>query len=653
MPLTSILKQFATADRTCGRLGRKLYSGPRWMALLVYCLALCPALLTAQTTTSISLEVLLEPNATFSDGYIIGSPRFSSNETYPIIVDQGGAVLHSELRPFRGFNFDLHPDGRLAWYWTMEGVWEILDSSLQVSESLDFIGGDPDYHDMELLEEDKFLLLGKEIITVTLEDSIPDTTDTDRAVIDCLIQELDGEDNVDWFWRASDHIPPSWCTHCNWEAPMLDAYHHNAFQTLDNGDVLLCLRNMDAVVRINRLTGALVWVAGGPFSDFTFTAGSEVFKHPHDAQMIGEDRLLLFDNGTGKQSAISRGVEYEINLETGTLTQLREWVHPDGNYASSQGSIQRLNNGGTLIGWGTGSSDVFGGGMITEYDENDNLVGSIYFPENHFSYRARKVPAGELPLIQGCRNSDACNYDNTAAINGMCILAGDPCNDGNDCTVGDAIQEDCSCAGFLPDSNSPVGCSDPEAVNYDPCSLPNVDDGSCQYAVDFRVDATMLSPMPTNMNILLEGAPYSLTQGGYGTWKGTLLLGNGDWTYRFEAGGALDTVERSLDLMWPLAESMGEQRSCFGLAVDACPGCTDPDDAAFSPFATDDVRCGEGSWVGCTMPEASNFEVEAIFDDGSCLFSDSMNCQQDLDADGIIGIADILQLLTFFGTVCE
>ena len=69
------------------------------MALLVYCLALCPALLTAQTTTSISLEVLLEPNAAFSDGYIIGSPRFSSNETYPIIVGQGGRSTAQRIAP--------------------------------------------------------------------------------------------------------------------------------------------------------------------------------------------------------------------------------------------------------------------------------------------------------------------------------------------------------------------------------------------------------------------------------------------------------------------------------------------------------------------------------------------------------------------------
>ena len=606
----------------------------------------------AQTSTALSVEVVLEPGQTFSEGWILASPRFSSNLTYPIVVNDQGVLVRNELNPFRGFNLDHHPDGRLAWYYTQGAMWEILDSSMQVVETLDFIGEDSDYHDLELREDGTRLILGQEIAVSTIGDSAPDPSQQERAIIDCLIQEQDASGEVTWFWRASDHIPPEWCTHCNWNASLIDAYHHNAFQTLDNGDILLCLRNMDMVAWISRTTGELLWVVGGPFSDVEFADVGTVFKHPHDANLLDGNRLLLFDNGTGKANPVSRAVEYLIDFEAGTATQLQEWVHPDGSYASSQGSVQRTPAGGTLVGWGTAASDAFNGGMVTEYDDQGVMLGTLYFPTNHYTYRARKVAADALPLVEGCRDGNACNFDAAAAIDGACRYVGDPCDDGDPCTVADALQEDCGCAGLLPPAGTAIGCSDPNAINYDPCSMPDVDDGSCQYEVHFRGDATALDGPPSEVLLLIEGTSYPLEVGGFGTWYGTLLLGNGNWSYQYIANGDVEQVSRTLELTWPLDEALQEQRSCIGLNDAACPGCTDPDDVAFSPFATDDLRCGPGTWTGCTLSEAENYSSTAFFSDGSCTVASDETCNEDFDGDVIIGVSDVLALLTFFGTFC-
>jgi uncharacterized protein (TIGR02145 family) len=83
---------------------------------------------------------------------------------------------------------------------------------------------------------------------------------------------------------------------------------------------------------------------------------------------------------------------------------------------------------------------------------------------------------------------------------------------------------------------------------------------------------------------------------------------------------------------------------------------------------------------GCTDMSACNFSSEANEDDGSCiypLFGDDCEdggaacgegttwdaniqacvvsefCQEDLDGDGVIGINDLMQLLSSFGTMCE
>ncbi len=75
-----------------------------------------------------------------------------------------------------------------------------------------------------------------------------------------------------------------------------------------------------------------------------------------------------------------------------------------------------------------------------------------------------------------------------------CIGLGDPCDDGDACTVGDEIQEDCSCLGVAIETDPDAGqCLDPNAVNFNPCASPGLDDGSCQYQVTFRLDPTAWS----------------------------------------------------------------------------------------------------------------------------------------------------------------
>ena len=572
--------------------GPKMLSASRhW----IICIAVgCAGMLStaqSQGQTSVDLQVVLEPGETFSEGWILASPRFSSNLTYPIVLDHLGNDLHNDLTPYRGFSFEQQVDGSLTWFTQEDYSWEVLDSSLQATRIITCDGATTDFHDVDLQPNGRSLVFGRENVVVNVVDSVPDPFDPDRTIIDCLIQEQDNMGNVLWSWRGSDHVPVTWCTHCNWNSSLLDPYHHNAFQVLENGDILLSLRNMDAVVRIDKATGTLVWVLGGPFSDFSFDASSEAFRHPHDAQLIEGNHLLLFDNGSGKPSQVSRGVEYVLDLNEGVVSQIQEWIHPDGNYASSQGSIQRLDSGGTLISWGTATSDEFGGGMITEYASNGDLLGGIYFPANHFTYRARKVPFGGLPMTQGCRVDSACNYNPAAVLDGPCDVPGMDCDDGDPCTVGDVIDSDCGCQGTPVDPETALGCSDPEAQNFNPCSPPDLDLGNCQYEVTFRADATAMDSLPNMVTLWIEGTPYPLAQGGFGTWVGALVLGNGMWQYQFTADGVLDPIQRTFSLPWPLPDALEELRSCIGLPASACPGCSDPDNPAFSPFATSDEAC--------------------------------------------------------------
>ena len=148
------------------------------------------------------------------------------------------------------------------------------------------------------------------------------------------------------------------------------------------------------------------------------------------------------------------------------------------------------------------------------------------------------------------------------------------------------------------------GCTDPSACNYD--SLANVDDGSC----DFVSCSGCTDPAACNYN----------------------------------------------------SESTEDDGTC---EFTSCAGCTDETACNYDFTATiDDGTCqafdecgvcggDNATCSGCTNPDADNYDPSAVVDDGSCVFAPV--CPEDLNQDGQVTVADILQLLADFGCTsnCE
>ena len=83
------------------------------------------------------------------------------------------------------------------------------------------------------------------------------------------------------------------------------------------------------------------------------------------------------------------------------------------------------------------------------------------------------------------------------------------------------------------------------------------------------------------------------------------------------------------------------------------PGCTDPCACNYNANATlDDGSCDVTSCAGCTYDTASNYDDMATKDDGSCAFEAENPCPADLNGDGTVSTADLLEFLTAFGQIC-
>ena len=84
---------------------------------------------------------------------------------------------------------------------------------------------------------------------------------------------------------------------------------------------------------------------------------------------------------------------------------------------------------------------------------------------------------------------------------------------------------------------------------------------------------------------------------------------------------------------------------------DICTnGCTYAFACNYDPQAIyDDGSCGE---PGCTDSSALNYNPDAACDDGSCLFGGDPSCPGDLNDDGMVATADLLEFLGLFGSTC-
>jgi hypothetical protein len=126
----------------------------------------------------------------------------------------------------------------------------------------------------------------------------------------------------------------------------VDLFHSNSIEWIDRPDladkhpiygpnkILVCLRNQDSVVVIDWETRRPVWAWGR----------GEIIG-PHDATVLPNGNILVFDNGLGRKW--SRAVE--MNPLTGRIV----WEHGgpgEGSfYTRTRGANQRLSNGNTIL----------------------------------------------------------------------------------------------------------------------------------------------------------------------------------------------------------------------------------------------------------------------------------------------------------------
>jgi len=145
------------------------------------------------------------------------------------------------------------------------------------------------------------------------------------------------------------------------------------------GNIMVCLRNVDLVVILDKKSKKVVW-----------SWGTGILDWPHMPTMLDNGNILIYDNGPHRL--------YSRVIELDPVKEKIIWSYradpPGAFFSDRSGSCQRLANGNTLI----AESEK---GRVFEVTKGGRIVWEFYNPEILFGkrkciYRMMRVPVEDV-----------------------------------------------------------------------------------------------------------------------------------------------------------------------------------------------------------------------------------------------------------------
>jgi hypothetical protein len=206
--------------------------------------------------------------------------------------------------------------------------------------------------------------------------------------VDCAVQEVDIHTGlVMWEWRSLGHVSVSQSYSQPPASPTgyFDYFHLNSAQMLGEGNVVISARNTWGVYALNAHTGRIIWQIGGKKSTFALGPGVP-FAYQHNALLSGSALTLFDDEGAPTIKGPSRGETIKLDLKHRAATLVNQLVRSPGPVTTgSQGNVQALPGGGSMVGWG-------GLPNFTEFNAQGQVVYDAQLPRGENSYRVYRQP---------------------------------------------------------------------------------------------------------------------------------------------------------------------------------------------------------------------------------------------------------------------
>ena len=175
-------------------------------------------------------------------------------------------------------------------------------------------------------------------------------------VSDCVIEEIkDGK--ILWEFDSGNYPKFYSCSskeELDYSIPYQDYIHINSIAIDESdGNILCSFRNIDAILKISRKDGKLIWTLGGQADEFGLTK-KQKFSKQHSIIYTGNNTIMLYDNGNANQR--SRVVKIKLDEKNKKIVSYKDYDLDA--YAPMMGSVRVLDEKTEtyLVCYGGGSS---------------------------------------------------------------------------------------------------------------------------------------------------------------------------------------------------------------------------------------------------------------------------------------------------------
>jgi hypothetical protein len=332
-------------------------------------------------------------NPTPGNIYIAPGSPLPQAGSHLLVLNQDAKLTNSAFRN-NSFDFELQENGERTYFSTSDSVYYGLDSNLRTIDTFRTRNGYPtDEHELRVFKDGSYTLLGITHSTIPLSDIVPGVPGS-LPVDGGVIQRFDAAGNLIFEWRGVDHYDILDGVAFYVAGQALDFQHANSIDIDSNGNYLLSNRSLSEITKINGATGDIIWRFGGLHNQYTLVNDSLGFSCQHYARWLPNGHMLMFDNGNFHPDGQSRAVEYAMDETNFTATRVWQFYHTPAIYSQAMGSVQRLPNGNTFIGWGLNFQTI-----ATEVTPDGQVAFDLSSQYQLLTYRALKYPTAVSALV--------------------------------------------------------------------------------------------------------------------------------------------------------------------------------------------------------------------------------------------------------------
>src|SRR5215208_339678 len=363
-----------------------------------------------------AVEVTTQAHDT-APGYIFVAPEEGdARQGGSMIFDDRGEVVW--FRPLQGRYGRAHDlkvqryRGKSVLTW-MDGVNEYVIFDHSYREIARLSAGNGYYGDHH-----EFLISPQDTALILIYNAVPWDLSSigglkNGTVWQVIVRELDIESGEVLFeWHSIEHVglDETYATVSQDGRPGLDYFHANSIEVDHDNNLLVSARQTFTVYKIDRNTGEIIWRLGGKNSDFEMGPGTR-FAFQHDARRQRDGTITLFDNGTTifhdsvpEVVEESRGIVLELDERKMSASLVREYTHPDKQYAHAGGNMQLLPNHNVFIGCGRAL-------VFSELSKDGELLFDARLPPPNRSYRYFRFPWSGHPTDRPAAVAERANEE--------------------------------------------------------------------------------------------------------------------------------------------------------------------------------------------------------------------------------------------------